>query len=1483
MGHYIAYWEPCTGGDLWRLLWPHIAPRLPLRDVTFRSTRPGAGPAAKSSTGPTRNVNVQFVKNDDPKLCPVAGRLQDCHREPFLCLLVVPSDDSKKVRTTIKDWVSQMNDSKRQFIVMVVSQSAPVASRSARISRVFDKLRSDMPKREKVCEIRLDDKGDEQWEDFLTKAKDAIATSFEYYVSLSTAEIKNLDAARIRPNWNYCSFFLLKESLAFIYEQAQLLETADVLYAELSALMPETCPHSDMWTNITGSSTASLLASEDKEYRDLIASNKISKFELSQYLFARQASISFNLYGSATVASKAQDFIKKTSQILLGQKESLPSLFVESWIFTACLFVADECLRHSPTNPAPSGSVSAALGITPALPILPPSSSITTTPTTSTYTTSSSLSTSTTCTSTSAPISTANTTTEDKLYQSQLSAKRDSPFHDYHFTLGNLYFNARTQLGRMAHVCGLYSTYGIEELFCEASDTQTEIQTSNAQSVCQRGDDMKHTEMHGECSACCLSLQSKDASTSKSEATASSQSSGEHVSKTEDTETVPSPTVTTVTNPSTSIDTPESASELNKETPGSSTISNELVVKPAPSSPTNEAPLQPLPKTDGNQTTPMDLRTKIPLTSSYEHRSLKKRKTKSAPPQSPEQLMAGVSYPQLTEVLQSQDAFDKLFLDLTVKALKEYETSERTRSVDRLNREIALFYFKRRQWADAEPRLKQVVTSYMSEGWHELAYHVLSMLAHCQHLLHHHHEFVDTCLWLLSPMMPVDEQKRLLYTTQLFHIASQCLDTPVDREMQPLLIGSIALNQKKLALGSTVVVQCTVFSNLPRPVKVDQIAASFRKEGEGDEPITVSLPYTPKYSLEDSPKEESSKPSVEINPGNNTYDLCTDPFVTGVFLCHSLWLTVGNLRLIDDHLPLPVDSQLVLMRSETTLTIDIKLPRWLPVGSSIALENVFVTIISHQDKVVDATLTLSSTTDFALPPVELPPAIVISPDGSRRQPTLTQRKDTISLFPINPHERAEIILPMPYQETSCVHQLSINLEYIKNTRETFQLSKEVQLAFTHPFSLLVNHVVQQDKNAVVSIKLQCTAGVPLQIVSTTLTTADTNIPVEKWGLTPAQLDPMVILPQQELCLAVTIPPDMWDVNRYQFSVNYTLVECTASSDMHKFSAPLKIEIPKILYHISCSFPTQATVGDYVPFTFKISKLPLPTSGDTSCQMVDRTAVRKSVAERRTAVSFESDLAQNVPLLLLGEALLELSKLENTEGNLYEALACFHECASRIPPPVVEEKPEDSSPQPDAAPVDEVGKEQPTAPQTSSSPPSSSPSDYARAVCGLANTYLALAHIGVTPPANLQLATTTLQRALAHTKEDCISSTLEKVTNSQQIPSSTATSTEPSSSASQSSEAIVGEPMTRHRYDIREDPSMWLVCGNKRYSFFLQPGEVAEFTVFIIPLQPGYLPVPTVALERVPPGSIRCEQLVSQIWTFPERNMLYSCQPGSDAL
>ncbi|KAH0538372.1 hypothetical protein FGG08_005021 [Glutinoglossum americanum] len=223
-------------------------------------------------------------------------------------------------------------------------------------SSILDKIRSDFngsskSAKDRVAQIRVQ-KGtlensaissssgeairdqENAWSDLISKFKSLILTSFDLRVSQYEEDVREKDAQRSLPGWNFCTFFVLKEGLARGFENVGLVEDAlagyDELAVGLDTIVGEQASHGsnkghagtfltyteDLWQqaeaalSAVGKSEAAQkeadtpedetftsppLSATKKPYRDLILSNNISVFDFRCYLFARQLSLLLRL------------------------------------------------------------------------------------------------------------------------------------------------------------------------------------------------------------------------------------------------------------------------------------------------------------------------------------------------------------------------------------------------------------------------------------------------------------------------------------------------------------------------------------------------------------------------------------------------------------------------------------------------------------------------------------------------------------------------------------------------------------------------------------------------------------------------------------------------------------------------------------------------------------------------------------------------------------------------------------------------------------------------------------------------------------------------------------------------------------------------------------------------------------------------------------------------------------------------------------
>lgn len=201
------------------------------------------------------------------------------------------------------------------------------------------------------------------WSDLIAKLKLLILASFDMRVGQYEEDIREKDAQRTLPGWNFCTFFVLKEGLGRGFESVGLVEDALVGYDELSvgldaiireqatgnsgaalSFLPFTkdlkeqaerartavlqdmgvSDVSDTEDTIDLQSTADAGDYEDyeiplnaskKRYRELILSNDISVFDFRCYVFARQLSLLLRL---ANVSSSREELLAKLKE----QRES---------------------------------------------------------------------------------------------------------------------------------------------------------------------------------------------------------------------------------------------------------------------------------------------------------------------------------------------------------------------------------------------------------------------------------------------------------------------------------------------------------------------------------------------------------------------------------------------------------------------------------------------------------------------------------------------------------------------------------------------------------------------------------------------------------------------------------------------------------------------------------------------------------------------------------------------------------------------------------------------------------------------------------------------------------------------------------------------------------------------------------------------------------------------------------------------------------
>ena len=331
---------------------------------------------------------------------------------PYLKIFLLRCDDNDlyktQARKQVREWIkehtppsqsinklnAQENHDAFEWLivhVIVPNTAAATQPRTSGKSTILDKLRVDFNGSSKtsidrLCQIRIgindvpydilprvvpaipgsysetSQENDGAWADLVQKFKSQILSSFDMRVSQYEEDIRERDAQRSLPGWNFCTFFMLKEGLARGFENVGLVEDALVGYDELSigldtiireqnaadlgpAQTSSFLPYTeDLKPLVDRAKAAALGDLEDvdaevpidlqspapssnmdideiplnatrKRYRDLILANNISIFDFRCYLFSRQLSLLLRL---ANASSSQEELLAKLKE----QRES---------------------------------------------------------------------------------------------------------------------------------------------------------------------------------------------------------------------------------------------------------------------------------------------------------------------------------------------------------------------------------------------------------------------------------------------------------------------------------------------------------------------------------------------------------------------------------------------------------------------------------------------------------------------------------------------------------------------------------------------------------------------------------------------------------------------------------------------------------------------------------------------------------------------------------------------------------------------------------------------------------------------------------------------------------------------------------------------------------------------------------------------------------------------------------------------------------
>ncbi|KAM9173035.1 trafficking protein particle complex subunit 10 [Pangshura tecta] len=186
-------------------------------------------------------------------------------------------------------------------------------------------------------------------------------------------------------------------------------------------------------------------------------------------------------------------------------------------------------------------------------------------------------------------------------------------------------------------------------------------------------------------------------------------------------------------------------------------------------------------------------------------------------------------YKKLKEALSSVEAFEKHYLDLSHATIEMYTNIGRIRSAKLVGKDLAEFYMRKKGPQKAEVYLQGALKTYLAEGWALLITHTRKQLAECQKHLGQIENYLQTSS-LLASDDHLTKDERQHFCQEILNFANQ----QTEGKGQKVILSMHSFAQLKtlhfdppnavIHVGGTLSIELTLLSQMPIPVKVDQIA-----------------------------------------------------------------------------------------------------------------------------------------------------------------------------------------------------------------------------------------------------------------------------------------------------------------------------------------------------------------------------------------------------------------------------------------------------------------------------------------------------------------------------------------------------------------------------------------------------------------------------------------------------------------------------------
>ncbi|KAF8638821.1 hypothetical protein AX17_001879 [Amanita inopinata Kibby_2008] len=348
----------------WKQIQASLLAQLPLRNIHWRSS-------IHSVLRTIHELNFSLVQFESVRDEFVSQIPVTVLERPLLNIYIVTCEDTdieayRHVhKKQIKDWLMTVSSRKNQEWLLLHLVKPEARASGGKLFQlkgsVLEKMRADfnVEKRDRCIQVTWSpgtEASAATWAEFINKVKEGLVHAFDSAISQREDEVKRSESQRQMPGWNFCTFFITKESLSISFTGMSLFEEALLHYEELEQSFAFVLKEKNLsWfgsliTPQPIDDSSPLLSVTKKPYRDLILANSISVFDLRIYLLARRCELLAKLGKIDEVIRKVHAFLIDFARQLHATQASLPRFFIESWIYNSALSVAQQCDEWATTN-----------------------------------------------------------------------------------------------------------------------------------------------------------------------------------------------------------------------------------------------------------------------------------------------------------------------------------------------------------------------------------------------------------------------------------------------------------------------------------------------------------------------------------------------------------------------------------------------------------------------------------------------------------------------------------------------------------------------------------------------------------------------------------------------------------------------------------------------------------------------------------------------------------------------------------------------------------------------------------------------------------------------------------------------------------------------------------------------------------------------------------------------------------------------------